>query len=145
MLEHVVWTCVCDSDVHLLIIYVLNFYFDQVPPAELRAHDGIHGRYPHAFTELTQMQGQTSKSNQKNKWKMFWVLINAVMERRGWAGALQRERTLVRMVERGPLLEGDIQTEYEDTKDLSLEGEGKVFREAVIAHAQACWAIQGKD
>lgn len=95
--------------------------------------------------ELTQMQGQISKSNQKNKWNMFWVLINAVMERRGWAAALQRERTLVRMVERGPLLEGDIQTEYEDKEEVSLEREGKVIQEAVIAHAQACWAIQGKD
>lgn len=49
------------------------------------------------------------------------------------------------MVERGPLLEGDIQTEYEDKKELSLEGEGKVIQEAVMAHAQACWAMQGKD
>lgn len=49
------------------------------------------------------------------------------------------------MVERGPLLEGDIQTEYEDKEEVSLEREGKVIQEAVIAHAQACWAMQGKD
>lgn len=34
---------------------------------------------------------------------------------------LSRRITLVRMVELGPLLEGDIQTEHRDKKELSLE------------------------
>lgn len=58
---------------------------------------------------------------------------------------LQRECTIVRMVERRPPLEGDIQTEYEGRKELTLEGEGDVFQEAVTARAQACWASHGKD